>query len=283
MFGVISNLVTTISSTSPPGLILTCLVLPLSSFKNVSIYIAEFIGTLLMIGLTFSPGKWICSESLYGAWMVHALGVIAADKIGGGQHVNPAVSVAMWSLGKCDYDEAYTRIAGSMAGGLVAFPLFKIMSDNLGWTPLGGPEFNSDGDEDGSASASSEFVATFLLCCLIYLVNWELNFGKFHYWIKQTLTALGIRFLIEVFPAAGPAINPMLGTTWAVFAFGEYPVDELHYLVYWVAAILGALVASFFYAIYDGCEFFGKKLPIGPINPPTTKVNTSGKKKSKKN
>ena len=50
-----------------------------------------------------------------------------------------------------------------------------------------------------------------LLMILIYTLNWELNFGKYHYWIKQTLTAIGIRYLIETFPTAGPAINPMLG------------------------------------------------------------------------
>ena len=50
-----------------------------------------------------------------------------------------------------------------------------------------------------------------LLMILIYVVNWELNFGKFHYWIKQTLTAVGIRYLIETFPLAGPAINVQHG------------------------------------------------------------------------
>lgn len=63
----------------------------------------------------------------------------------------------------------------------------------------------------GIAAGFSEFVAMVLLMILIYTVNWELNFGKYHYWIKQTLTAIGIRYLIETFPTAGPAINPMLG------------------------------------------------------------------------
>ena len=105
-----------------------------------------------------------------------------------------------------------------------------------------------------------------LLCFVIYIVNWELNFGKHHYWIKQTLTAIGIRFLIVAFPTSGPAMNPMLGTTWAVFASGGvYPQDVRHYFVYWIASMLGAVVASFLYAIYDGCTFFGKTLPFGPI------------------
>ena len=157
------------------------------------------------------------------------------------------------------------HIAGAMGGGLVAFPLFKFFSEFLDWTPLGGPEYNPEGDEDGASSGASEFFATFLLLIVIFTVNWELNFGKYHYWIKQSLTAVAIRFLIEVFPTAGPAMNPMLGTTWAVFAFGSFPEDVRHYYVYWVASILGALSASFAYAVYSGEAFFGQKFSSSKV------------------
>jgi len=280
MFSLLSSLVIKITDVLPPGLILTLAAIPIANSKHLKTYMNEFIGTILMVGLTFSPGKWIFEENLYMAWAVHAVGVVAADKIGGGQHVNPAVSVVMFALGECDYTEMYIRIAGAMGGGLVAFPLFKAMTDTLGWTALGGPEYNPDGDADGSASAASEFMATMLLCFLIYTVNWELNFGKLHYWIKQFLTAFGIRALIEFFPTAGPAMNPMLGTTWAVFAYGSFPDDVRHYLVYWVAAILGALASGFAYAVYDGRPFFGQKLPFGPINPPKEVPATKKKKKN---
>jgi glycerol uptake facilitator-like aquaporin len=279
MFGILSNLVTSLSTVLPPGLILSLACIPLAKYKYAEIYRKEFIGTLLMVAFTFSPGNWYFQDSLYLAWAAHACAVVAADKIGGGQHVNPAVTVAMYSLGKCDYSEAFMRIAGQMAGGLVAFPLYQAFSDALSLTPLGGPEFNAAKDADGSASAASEFVATALLLVIVYVLNWELNFGKHHYYIKQTLTALGIRFIIEVFPLAGPAINPMLATTWAVFAYGGFPTDEKHYLVYWIAAILGALAASGAYAVYDGCKFFQKKLPIGPIKK-KTKAKTPKKKQN---
>lgn len=268
MFSLLSSVVREISEILPPGFLLTLLVIPISNFKHFKTYTNEFIGTLLMIGLTFSPGKWIFADSIYLAWAAHSIGVVAADKLGGGQNVNPAMSVAMWSLGKCDYTEMYVRIAGAMGGGLVAFPLFKAVTDILGWTALGGPEFHAEKDGDGSLSACSEFFATMLLGFLVYAVNWELNFGKHHYWIKQTLTSWGIRILIETFPTAGPAMNPMLGTCWAVFASGSIPQDYRHYFVYWVASILGVLTSAFLYAVYDGCKFFGRTLPIGPIHGP---------------
>mmetsp|Transcript_8723 Transcript_8723/g.21213 ORF Transcript_8723/g.21213 Transcript_8723/m.21213 type:complete len:310 (-) Transcript_8723:205-1134(-) len=249
----------------PPGLAVCIASAFIEDGKYLQAFRHEFVGTLLMIGLTFSPGKWIGADSLAVAWVAHALGVIASDRIGGGPHVNPAVTASMFALGKCSYSEGFVRIMGTMAGGLVAFPVFKILAESMGWTPLGGPEFDPKDDEEGIAAGFSEFFAMILLMILIYTVNWELNFGRFHYWIKQTLTAVGIRYLIETFPLAGPAINPMLGTTWYIFAYGGFPDHLGHYFTYWVSSFLGAIVASYLYAIYAGGTVFGKTLPIGPI------------------
>lgn len=196
------------------------------------------------------------------------MGVVASDYIAGGPHVNPAMSVAMYSLGKCDYTEMYVRIAAAMGGGLVAFPLFRHLSDTLGWEPLGGPEYSPvDDEDDGSSAFCNEFFATLLLALMVFVLNFELNFGKNHYWIKQPLTALGIRYLIEVFGLTGPAMNPMLGTAWYVFASDSksFPSTSEHYFVYWVAPFMGALIASFAYVVYAGGKFLGYALPFGPI------------------
>ncbi len=280
MFSSLSNLFTDISFLVPPGLLQT-LVISFMPTNGANPFFNELIGTILMVALTFSPGKWVFADELYPSWIIHAAGVVAADKLGGGQHVNPSMSVSMFALGKCSYSEMILRISGAMAGGLLAFPLCKLFSDTMGLTPLGGPEYNQLWDPDASSSAFNEFSATLLLCFVVYLVNWELNFGKYHYWIKQTLTAVGIRFLIQAFPTSGPAMNPMLGTTWAVFATGSYPDDARHYFIYWFASMLGAVVASFVYAVYDGCTFFGMTLPIGPIKskPKPKKASKASKKK----
>ncbi len=278
MFPLLSTLTSQLAAILPPGLVQT-VVISFMPTDGPNPFMAELIGTIMMIAFTFSPGKWIFSDAVYPSWAVHAAGVVAADKLGGGQHVNPSVSVSMYALGKCSYSEMILRIAGAMAGGLVAFPLCKYVSDAMDWIPLGGPEYNAENDADASLSAFNEFGSTLLLCFLIYLVNWELNFGKYHYWIKQTLTAVGIRFLIVAFPTSGPAMNPMLGTTWMVFSAGTYPGDVRHYFVYWIASMLGAIVASFAYAVYDGCTFFGTKLPFGPIK---SKAVPPAKKASKK-
>jgi len=286
LFSLLASVASTCLAYSPPGLILSFMSAFVVDGKYVSAYRHEFVGTLLMIFFTFSAGKWVGVDTWQVAWLAHAVGVIAADRIGGGAHVNPAVSVSMWCLDKIEggYTEMYVRIMGQMGGGLLAFPLYKYFADQMEWNNLGGPEFSALQDRDVHEAFLSEMYATILLCLFIYVLNWELNFGKNHYWIKQSLTAFAIRFLIEFFPRAGPAMNPMLGTAWAIYASGfdstsdddgnliaqkwstsgSFPTDIEHYFIYWVAPIIGAIISSYIYVMYAGGKFFGFSLPYGP-------------------
>jgi glycerol uptake facilitator-like aquaporin len=207
----------------PPCLLLFIATAFIENGKYMKAFRHEFIGTLLMICCTFSAGKWIGESNLHLAWTAHAVGVIAADFFGGGPQVNPAVTMSMWCLGKVSYTEAYVRMAAQMGGGLVAFPFFHAISEAMAWTAFGGPEFRmGDGDDKHATEAFlSEFGSTTMLMFAIYILNWEINFGQYHYIIKQFLTAVAIRALIEFFPTAGPAMNPMLATAWDVFGVGE--------------------------------------------------------------
>lgn len=277
-----SNLYASTSRHVPAGLAHTVGSAFLSRGAFMDAWRAEFVGTLLMVFLTFSPGKWIGVDSWIYEWSVHCCGVILADYIGGGPHVNPAVSFAMFCLGKVSYSEFYVRVMGAMAGGLVAFPLFKVFSDAMSWTALGGPEYSiKDEDDDGSSAFLNEFMSMFLLVLSIFVLNFELNFGAYHYIIKQTLQALFIRYLIVVFGLTGPAMNPMLGTAWATFSSGgAYPTQNEHYYIYWIAPFLAAGLASFVYVIYAGGEFIGNKIPLGPVK--SVKPAVAGQQAEKK-
>jgi glycerol uptake facilitator-like aquaporin len=271
----------------PPGLGITLAAGFIEKGKYLGSFRQELVGTLLMIVFTFSAGKWIGAASRNVAWIAHAIGVIAADKIGGGPQVNPAVTMAMWALGKITYTDAYVKVAGQMAGGLIAFPLYHAISEALKLEPFGGPEFKmAAGSAHPVEAFLSEYTATLLLCLAIYILNWELNFGKHHYIIKQSLTAVCIRALIECFGTAGPAMNPMLATAWYVFGVGtknEYPTDGSHYLVYWIAPWMAAVTSAFVWVAYAGGTVFGTRLPMKPIKKsaaPASKKKASSKKKN---
>lgn len=275
-----SDSLSELASFIPPGIMWAFATAFIEGGKYLHAFRHEFVGTLVMIVCTFSAGKWIGSESMRVAWSSHALGVVAADFLCGGPHVNPAATVAMYALGKCSYTEGYVRIAAQMAGGLVAFPLFHAVANAMKWASFGGPEFKR---EDGVVEAFiSEYTATLLLMIVIYVLNWEIHFGKRHYIIKQTLTAVAIRALIEFFPTAGPAMNPMLATTWDVFGVGnkfEFPTDFAHYFVYWIAPFMAAITSALLYTLYAGGKVFGVTNPLGPIKKPKITVTSTKKKK----
>lgn len=65
----------------PPGLGLAMATAFLEDGKYLSAFRHEFVGTLLMIGFTFSAGKWFGTESIKLAWLSHFLGVISADYV----------------------------------------------------------------------------------------------------------------------------------------------------------------------------------------------------------
>mmetsp|Transcript_3000 Transcript_3000/g.6054 ORF Transcript_3000/g.6054 Transcript_3000/m.6054 type:complete len:219 (-) Transcript_3000:362-1018(-) len=201
-------------------------------------------------------------------WAFHTIGVVVADWSCGGPHVNPGVTACMWSLGKCGTLQAAVHVGAQLAGGLVAFPLLQLISDLTGQTRLGGPEYKHVDDDGLKAAAFDEFMAMLLLCITVFVVNWEppkkLQKHPAFYWVKQSLTGFAIRGLIVYFPAAGPAINPALGTTWAIYSTGSWPTETQHYMVYWAASIAGGWAAALLYTLYKpSSTFFGQKLTGG--------------------
>jgi hypothetical protein len=82
----LSGIFNDIISFFPPGIIMSVAAGCVEHRKYWDKYVKEFVGTVLMIGFTFSAGKWFGKESWMAAWVFHAIGVVAADKIGKEDH-----------------------------------------------------------------------------------------------------------------------------------------------------------------------------------------------------
>ncbi|KAL3922363.1 MAG: hypothetical protein SGILL_002248, partial [Bacillariaceae sp.] len=65
----------------PPGIIMSVAAGCVEHRKYWDKYVKEFLGTIVMIGCTFSAGKWFGTDSWQVAWLFHAIGVVAADKV----------------------------------------------------------------------------------------------------------------------------------------------------------------------------------------------------------
>ena len=81
-------------------------------------FIAEFLGTLSLVFVILATGQPIAIG------LALALIIMVIGGISGG-HVNPAVSFAMYLIGKLSQEDLMPYIIAQVAGGLVALQLHK--------------------------------------------------------------------------------------------------------------------------------------------------------------
>jgi glycerol uptake facilitator-like aquaporin len=81
-------------------------------------YLAEFVGTLFFVYVIIATGNPLA----IGAAL--ALVILLTAKLSGG-HINPAVTIAMASLGKIDTAEVVPYIFAQVFGAFVAVELFR--------------------------------------------------------------------------------------------------------------------------------------------------------------
>lgn len=258
------------------------LVVPLIAPSLQSVWTKEFLGTIAMIGLTFSPGTWF-GESTFAIYTLHAAGVIVADKFFGGD-VNPAVSTCMYSLGKSNLPTYLTKVSAQLLGGIFSFFIFSLLSKQMELTVFGGPVLPKNATDDAvEICVMNELTGTLILLYTIFAVNWEFVFlpnAEHNYYVKQSLTAAAIRMLIITFPNSGPSINPMLATAYAIH--NGSPITANHVLVYWFAPFIGACIASLTYVLYtggEGAKFFGVSLKTVPRDKSKPVLNIAPVKK----
>lgn len=168
--------------------------------------------------------------------------IVLIDVLFGSKN-NPIVSLALCMWGFTSTMDVIVEIAGQMAGGLIGFPVLKMIAAKYG-KEMGGPSVDLAATTLRIALVS-EVLSSILLITTIALLAMT-SIGDY-YWIKQPAIAAAIRLIViqPFFGATGPAMNPMLPTTYQVFANGTWPTDVLgHYAVYWVAAPVGAALAA---------------------------------------
>jgi len=236
--------------------------------KAVSDFLREMLGTIVMIFCCFTPGPVLGHLGGYEEWIAHGVGVIVADYLAGGPHVNPAVSVAMFVWRKLPLDHLVLFVAAQVAGGILAFPALQFLASPYGVT-IGGPGITDD--TDVVRACWDEGVGTFALLSAVFLfcTTW---LGQ-HYHVKQPMVAIAIRVIIIHFGSTGPAVNPMLATTWAFYQSGstQWPEQGKHYVIFWGASVAGAAAAALLWSLLWTDGVFAPHKPPPPVGPATTK------------
>ena len=213
--------------------------------------VAEFFGTFWLVfggcgaavlAASF-PGLGI---GFYGVAFAFGLTVLtmayAVGHISGG-HFNPAVTIGLWSAGRCASKHVIPYIIAQVIGAIVAAAvLWIIASGKPGWIP-GGFASNGYGDLSPGKYALGacliiEVVMTFFF--LFVIIGTTSKGAAAGFAGIPIGLALTLIHLVSI-PVTNTSVNPARSTGPALFAGGEY-IGQLW--LFWVAPIIGAVIAG---------------------------------------
>ena len=220
---------------------------------------AEFFGTDWLVfggcgSALFAAGIPDLGIGFAGVSLAFGLTVLtmayAVGHISGG-HFNPAVSFGLWAGGRFSAKELLPYIIAQCVGAIAAAgTLYTIASGKAGFiidnTKAGAFASNGFGtlSPDGysmQAAFIAEFVLTLFFVLVILGATDKFANGKFA-GIAIGL-ALTLIHLISI-PITNTSVNPARSLSQALFVGGE-PLSQVW--LFWLAPILGAIVAGFIY------------------------------------
>ncbi len=193
-----------------------------------------FVGVSLAFGLTVLT-------------MAFAIGHIS------GCHLNPAVSIGLWSAGRFPLAELGFYIAAQVVGGIVGAAVLYLIATGKAGFEIGGFASNGYGEHSpggyGLVSAlTTEVVMTFMFLFIIL--------GSTDKRANQAFAPIAIGLgltlihLISI-PVTNTSVNPARSTAVALFA-GDWALGQLW--LFWVAPIVGAFLAGIVYRWLESGE-----------------------------
>ena len=196
-----------------------------AAFPNLGI---GFMGVALAFGLTVLT-------------MAYAIGHIS------GCHLNPAVSVGLWAGGRFAGGKLVPYVVAQVLGAIAAAAvLYLIASGKAGFSVAGGFASNGYGEHSPggyslAACLVDEVVMTFMFLMIILGSTDERAPKGF----APLAIGLGLTLihLISI-PVTNTSVNPARSTGPALFV-GDWALGQLW--LFWVAPIVGALIAGVVY------------------------------------
>jgi len=173
--------------------------------------------------------------------MAYAIGHIS------GCHLNPAVTLGLWAGGRHPLGEVLPYIVAQVLGGIAgAFVLYMIASGAPGFDLSGGLASNGYGAHSpGGYSMASGFLTEVVMTLMFLVIILGATDRRAPAGFAPIAIGLGLTLihLISI-PVTNTSVNPARSTGPAVFV-GDWALGQLW--LFWVAPILGALVAGFLY------------------------------------
>ena len=245
--------------------------------RGPAAYIAEFIGTLLLVFfITAVVSLYVSSPSPQNPnpfidfsviGLVHAFvlfGLVQTLAIISGAHFNPAVTAAMTALRQIGPIDAAIYVVAQLAGGVAGALLTKaLLLDEGEGANYGAVAVSSRLDGAIFPGMVVEALGTFFLVWVI--VGVAVNPRATKEWAALAIgAALGMGVMVLA-PLTGAGFNPARAFGPAIVS-GEFGGADNFLLVYVLAPVVGAVVAGFAYfslVIAPGKRGVGGAEPVG--------------------
>ncbi|OEE99851.1 aquaporin Z [Vibrio crassostreae 9ZC13] len=226
-------------------------------------YIAEMFGTFwLVLG---GCGSAVLAAAfpdvgigLLGVSLAFGLTVLTmAFAIGhiSGCHLNPAVTIGLWSGGRFDAKDVAPYIIAQVIGGIIAGGvLFVIASGQAGFdAAASGFASNGYGEHSpGGYSLTAALVCEVVMTMVFLFVIMGATDSKAPAGFAPIAIGLCLTLihLISI-PVTNTSVNPTRSTGVAVFV-GDWAVSQLW--LFWVAPIIGAVIGAMIYKAVRGSD-----------------------------
>jgi MIP family channel proteins len=226
--------------------------------SNIKAYVAEFVGTFLLVGficglLSVWVGPGMDGPGAAGLGLLHAallIAIIYGIGTVSGAHVNPAITIAMWSIRKISPRDAAGYIVAQLLGGIAGAFMIKGFFTSRGSISNYGAAHVSNAFLHGGSpwlALICEALGAFVLVWAVMatVVNKDAVAG-----FAGVAIGLSLGFAVMVFgPVTGGSFNPArwLGPA---LASGTFP----DFWIYIVGPIAGAVLAASLYQWLIGSD-----------------------------
>jgi aquaporin Z len=207
-----------------------------------------FVGVSLAFGLTVLT-------------MAYAIGHIS------GCHLNPAVTFGLWAGKRFPTNEVVPYIIAQILGGIAGAGILFIIATGKAKFVLGDFASNGFGDHSpGGYNILAAFVAEVVMTFFFLIVILGSTHGKAPKGFAPIAIGLCLTLIhLITIPVTNTSVNPARSTGPAIFVQG-WAINQLW--LFWVAPVLGALLAGFLYTWLvgdDELEVTGEKPKPPPV------------------